>query len=172
MFNSTPGLGSQTLWRPTGSLSILSNTYYGKDTAGNPHRLRVHTDDSVEVKYFDQPSRFVSKAAFSLTLDAGCESGGGVQCAHGTTDRPAQNFLGFMLYNRLWFSRDRYAVTLGGGDIDNPGRYLVLLPPINGATATSGTSYFTENPGDKFRAWDVSVTLDYMPNSFATFRWE
>ena len=168
MFNSTPGLGSQTLWRPTGSLSILSNNYYGKDTAGNPHRLRVHTDDSVEVKYFDQPSRFVSKAAFSLTLDAGCESGGGVQCAHGTTDRPAQNFLGFMLYNRLWFSRDRYAVTLGGGDIDNPGRYLVLLPPINGATATSGTSYFTENPGDKFRAWDVSVTLDYMPNSFAT----
>ena len=28
-----------------------------------------------------------------------------------------------------------FGVTLGGGKINNPGRYLVLLPPINGATA-------------------------------------
>ena len=38
----------------------------------------------------------------------------------------------------------------------NPGRYLVLLPPINGATAFSGTPYFTENPGDQFKGWDSS----------------
>jgi hypothetical protein len=34
----------------------------------------------------------------------------------------------------------------------------VLLPPINGATAASGTPYFTENPGDPFKAWDASET--------------
>ena len=46
------------------------------------------------------------------------------------------------------------------------------LPPINGATAFSGTPYFTANPGDPFKAWDVSGTFDYMPSQFVTFRWE
>ena len=48
----------------------------------------------------------------------------------------------------------------------------MLLPPINGATAFSGTPYFTENPGDQFKAWDTSLTFDYMPNQFITFRVE
>jgi hypothetical protein len=77
-----------------------------------------------------------------------------------------------MFYNRLWFNRDRYGLTLGGGRINNPGRYLVLLPPINGATAISGSPYFTENPGDPFKAWDASATFDWMPSQYITFRWE
>ena len=77
-----------------------------------------------------------------------------------------------MAYNRFWFHKDLYAVTLGGGKINNPGRYLVLLPPINGATAASGTPYFTQNPGDPYKAWDVSATFDYMPRQYITFRWE
>ena len=77
-----------------------------------------------------------------------------------------------MLYNRVWFHKDLYDVTLGGGAITNPGRYLVLLPPINGATAFSGTPYFTLNPGDQFKAWDASSTFDYMPSQFVTFRFE
>jgi hypothetical protein len=77
-----------------------------------------------------------------------------------------------MLYNRSWFDNDRYGLTLGGGAMNNPGRYLVLLPPINGATAFSGTPYFTENPGDQFKAWDASITFDYMPDQFTTFRFE
>ena len=77
-----------------------------------------------------------------------------------------------MLYNRMWFYRDRFGLTLGGGQINNPGRYLVLLPPINGATAASGTNYFPENPGDPFKAWDASVTFDWMPSQYITFRTE
>ena len=45
--------------------------------------------------------------------------------------------------------------------INNPGRYLVLVPPINGETASSAAisaPYFTGNPGDPFKAWDMSVT--------------
>jgi hypothetical protein len=53
-----------------------------------------------------------------------------------------------------------------------PGRYLVLLPPINGATAFSGTPYFSEQPGDSFHAWDASATFDYMPDQLTTFRAE
>jgi len=173
MFNSTPGVGLQVLWRPNGSVSMLTNNYWGKDTLGDPNRRRVHTDDSIEVKYYDRPGRILDKAAFSLTVDAGCESGDGVVCSGGgSSSGPSQYFLGFMLYNRFWFDRDRIGLTIGGGAIDNPGRYLVLLPPINGATASSGTPYFTENPGDEFRAWDASVTLDLMPSQFATFRFE
>src|SRR4051812_23213051 len=77
-----------------------------------------------------------------------------------------------MAYDRLWFARNRFATTLGGGFINNPGRYLVLLPPINGATASSGTAYFTENPGDQFRAVDASITFDLMPDDWTTFRLE
>ncbi len=54
----------------------------------------------------------------------------------------------------------------------NPGRYLVLLPPINGATATTGTPYFTENPGQKFAGYDYQVTFDWMPTQFVTWRAE
>ena len=171
-FNQAPGIGGQILWRPTGSLSVVSNNYYGKDLLGVPGRHRIHTDDSVQVKYLDHPDSFLSKGAATLTFDAGCESGGGVVCTGGTAEKPAQYFIGAMVYNRFWFEKDHYAVTLGGGEILNPGRYLVLLPPINGATAFSGTPYFTENPGDQFRAWDYSVTFDYMPEDFLTFRFE
>jgi hypothetical protein len=171
--NSKPGLGLQVLWRPNGAVSVLSNSYgVGTDSLGNPARTRWHSDDSIEVKYYDRPERFFDKSAFSLTIDAGCESGGGVHCASSSPGIPAQYFLGYMLYNRFWFHRDLFAVTIGGGQIDNPGRYLVLLPPINGATAFLGTTYFTENPGDQFRAYDGSITFDYMPSQFVTFRTE
>ncbi len=176
-FNNRPGFGFQILWRPNGWLSVLGNQYaLGEDAAGAPGRVRYHTDNSIEVKYYDHQENFLSKAAFSLTGDMGCEHGGGVSCPtnHGAAANfhPKQSFLGYMLYNRLWFNKDKYGLTLGGGKINNPGRYLVLLPPINGATAASGTPYFTENPGDPFKAWDASGTFDYMPSQYVTFRWE
>ncbi len=164
-FNDALGLGMQILWRPTGWFSVLGNQYFGADTLGVPNRRRVHTDDSVMVKYYDNPNGVLSKAAASLTLDAGCEYGGGVDCS-------SQYFLGFMAYTRFWFIRDHFAFTVGDGAITNPGRYLVLLPPINGATALSGTNYFTENPGDQFKAWDMQLTFDYIPRPFVIFRFE
>jgi hypothetical protein len=172
-FNSRPGLGLQVLWRPAGWISILSNSYaYGTDTLNQPNRNRWHSDDSIEIKFYDEPSRFVDKSAFSLTIDAGCENGGGVVCGGGDATRPSQYFLGFMLYDRVWFYHDLFAVTAGGGAITNPGRYLVLVPPINGATAASGTPYFTANPGDQFKALDATLTFDWMPSQFITFRIE
>ena len=172
-FNNRPGIGMQILWRPSSSWSILGNQYMlGEDALNTPGRVRYHTDDSIQYKYYDDPGNFISKAAFSLTGDMGCEHGGGVSCDTDSKKGPKQDFLGFMIYNRLWFDKDRYGFTLGGGKINNPGRYLVLLPPINGATAISGTPYFTENPGDPYKAWDASATFDYMPSQYITFRWE
>jgi hypothetical protein len=173
-FNNRPGIGGQILWRPTGRLSILGNQYaLGEDVLGVPGRIRYHTDESVQYKYFDRAvAKYLSRAAFSLTGDAGCEHGGGVSCHGNSAKGPKQSFLGFMLYNRLWFDRNLFGLTLGGGRINNPGRYLVLLPPINAANATSGTPYFTENPGDKFKGWDASATFDYMPSQYITWRLE
>jgi len=171
-FNHRPGFGGQILWRPNSNISIVLNNYgAGADALNIPNRTRYHTDDSIQVKYYDHPEKFVDKMAFTLTGDAGCETGGGTSCLGNGKD-PQQSFLGFMAYNRWWLHKDLYAFTVGGGKINNKGRYLVLLPPINGATATSGTPYFTENPGDPYKAWDASATFDYMPSQYITFRWE
>lgn len=164
-FNNAPGLGLQLLYRPSAWLSILGNQYYGTDTLNTPDRKRFHTDDSVMIKYHEDQNATISKAAVSLTFDAGCEDGGGVSCGN-------QYFLGFMAYNRLWLLQDQFGFTFGGGAIKNPGRYLVILPPVNGATAASGTSYFTMNPGDDFWAWDMQLTADFMPTRNLTFRLE
>jgi Putative beta-barrel porin-2, OmpL-like. bbp2 len=175
--NHRPGLGGQIKWTPFPWMNIISNNYgLGRDDLFIPNRRRIHTDDSIEVKYFDRPEETgLDKMAFSLTADAGCEYGGGVSCYGNKAGGPKQSFLGFMLYNRLWFHRDLFGLTIGGGKINNPGRYLVLLPPINGETAVTASTnspYFTENPGDPFKAWDSSITFDYMPKQYITFRWE
>jgi hypothetical protein len=136
------------------------------------HVTRYHTDDSLLWKYYDTKDRAgdggagVSKMAMSLTVDLGCESGGGVHCSSGPNKA---NFFGAMLYNRVWFSHDVYAVTLGGGFMNNPGRYLALVPPINGATAVSGTPYFTANPGQKLYQWDMQLNFQYMPKTWITW---
>jgi hypothetical protein len=174
--NHRPGLGGQIKWTPKPWINIISNNYgLGHDDLFVPNRGRIHTDDSVEVKYYDQPAKTLDKMAFTFTGDMGCEFGGGVSCHGNTKGGPKQSFLGYMLYNRFWFKKDLFGLTLGGGEINNPGRYLVLLPPINGETAISAATnspYFTENPGDPFKAWDSSITFDWMPKQYITFRWE
>jgi hypothetical protein len=62
----------------------------------------------------------------------------------------------------------------------NPGRYLVLyptgeaspLPNPQNPTQTEGAFPFSANPGDAFKAWDVSCNLDWLPNQAATIRLE
>ena len=198
--NSRKGLGGQIKWTPRPWVNVISNNYsLGHDDLYIPNRGRIHTDDSVEIKYYDQPQNFLDRLAFSFTGDLGCEFGPstttssgvylqGVGCHGNTKDpksvggdhfgpgiNPKQSFIGFMLYNRAWFKKDRYGLTIGGGKINNPGRYLVLLPPINGETAPSAainSPYFSGNPSDPYKAWDSSITFDYMPRQWLTFRWE
>jgi hypothetical protein len=195
--NGKPGLGGQILWRPTNNLDFVFNNYgLGEDAVGFPGRSRIHADYSAQLKVYDKPTAFLDKIAFTVTGDAGCEYGGGpssgpyntkglspengssstysggVNCHNSKNGRPKQMFIGTMAYARAWFKKDLYAVTLGGGLMNNPGRYLTLLPPINGATATTGTPYFTENGGDRSQMKDGTITFDYMPSQFITFRIE
>jgi Putative beta-barrel porin-2, OmpL-like. bbp2/Carboxypeptidase regulatory-like domain len=166
-FNGHLGYGGQILWQPNENLKLVFNNYgVGNDNLGLPHTTRYHTDDSIEYKYFNNPGGFFTKAAFSFTADAGCQSGGGLHCTGGAN---GSSFLGAMFYNRIWFDNDLFAVTVGGGAMNNPGRYLTLLPPINGATAATGTPYFTENPGQPAFQWDSTINLQYMPKQWITW---
>lgn len=180
-YNGREGVGGQILWRPTANLDFVWNTYtLGRDTLGNNNRSRYHEDDSQEYKYYENPAKFMHRAAFTLTEDVGCETGGNVQagqavvCTHGYVHGrpPSQNFMGIMGYNRWWFDKDRFAAEIGGGVMSNPGRYLVLLPPINGANATTGTPYFPEAPGLPFKAYDYQIGFDYMPSQWVTWHVE
>ena len=180
-YNGREGVGGQILWRPTGNLDFVWNTYaLGRDTLGNDNRSRYHEDDSQEYKYYENPAKFMHRAAFTITEDVGCETGGTAQtggnvvCTHGYVHGrgPSQNFMGIMAYNRWWFDKDRFAAEIGGGVMSNPGRYLVLLPPINGANATSGTPYFPEAPGLPFKAYDFQLGFDYMPSQWVTWHVE
>jgi Putative beta-barrel porin-2, OmpL-like. bbp2/Carboxypeptidase regulatory-like domain len=167
-YNGHPGLGGQLLWMPKEWFKLVANQYgYGEDNLGLPKTQRIHTDDSIEVRYYSNPENLgVSKMAFSLTGDAGCQYGGGITCHNGPNK---SDFLGWMFYDRTWFHKDLFALTVGGGQMTNPGRYLTLLPPIDGAWAASGTPYFTENPGQKAQMWDSTVTLQYMPKQYITW---
>jgi hypothetical protein len=170
-YNGNPGLGGQLLWMPTEWFKLVANQYgYGEDNLGLPHTERIHTDDSIEVRYYNRPESLgLSKMAFSLTADAGCQYGGGLSCTGGRNSSQKDSFVGWMAYDRYWFHKDLFAVTLGGGEMSNYGRYLTLLPPIDGAWAASGTPYFTENPGQRAHMWDSTITLQYMPKEYITW---
>jgi hypothetical protein len=178
-FNTHLGFGGQILYTPNENVKMVFNnygvgednlayTYPGQPTNPLSRTTRVHTDDSILVKYYSGPGTMmgISKAAFSFTFDIGCEYGGGVTCTGGPNKA---NFIGAMAYNRLWFHNDLFAVTVGGGFMNNPGRYLALLPPINGATAQTGTPYFTENPGQTLYQWDTTINFQYMPKEWITW---
>jgi hypothetical protein len=167
-YNGHIGLGGQLLWEPKEWFKLVANQYgLGEDNLGLPHTQRIHTDDSIEVRYYNKPeSSGLSKMAFSLTGDAGCQYGGGITC-HGGANK--SSFLGWMLYDRVWWDKDRFAVTLGGGQMNNAGRYLTLLPPIDGAWAAVGSAYFPEAPGSTAKMYDGTLTLQYMPKQYITW---
>ncbi len=181
--NSMPGVGANVTWMPKSNFKILTNDYYGTDAAGLPQRKRFHSDNSILIRYYNNPSsNGVSRVAFSLTGDIGFEKGGGVNGfkTGGSSKGPAQYFASAMFYNRTWFAKNKLAWTIGGGVMTNPGRYLVLyptgqaspLPNPNIPTQTEGAFPFTANPGDEFKAWDCSTNFDVMPNQSITFRIE
>jgi hypothetical protein len=194
-FNQMPGAGYQIAYRPKEWIAMVFNGYGGWDTppvttAGDHKgRLRLHSDNSLLIRYYNNPGGIFSKAAFSLTGDLGVEDGDGVKAfggydktvAAGVSDgncgvpgKPActQNFIAAMLYNRFWWFKDKLATTVGGGFMHNPGRYLVLPPTGSANPFQGGPNAFSMNPGDRFDAWDASAGIQIMPNEYVTWTLE
>jgi hypothetical protein len=166
------------------NLKVITNNYYGADTPGHPGRKRVHSDNSVIVRYYNNPERTgITRMAFSLTGDIGYEKGDSVNGFKNSTDPakgPAQYFMSAMFYNRIWFAKNKMAWTIGGGIMKNPGRYLVLYPtgqasplpnPTN-PTRPEGAFPFDTSRGSQFQGWDCSTNIDFMPTQHITFRIE
>jgi opacity protein-like surface antigen len=197
-FNEMPGFGCQQIWRPKEWFSILTNDYVGWDTQDNPGRFRFHTDNSLQIRWYNDPSsKIFNKVAFSLTGDVGGETGDGVtpfgghstnntirSAAGCTSANPCtQHFLSFMTYHRAWFMENHLAFTAGVGAMSNPGRYLVLGPtgnasPFAAPTSTTGVALtavshpFSLNPGTTFNAFDYEAGFQYMPNEQITYNVE
>ncbi len=196
--NSRKGFGGQIKWTPEPWMNIISNNYgLGHDDLYIPNRGRIHTDDSIEIKYYDKPGQTTRQDGVLLHRRSGLRIRPqhnklerhylqGVSC-HGNTDPVGRRRLfqaGLTPSKALSAScsttapgsrKTRYGIDHRRRQINNPGRYLVLLPPINGETAPSAAinaPYFTGNPADPFKAWDTSLTFDYMPQQWLTFRWE
>ncbi len=187
-FNALPGVGANITWMPHEYIKMLTNDYYGTDAAGLVGRHRFHSDNSFFLRYFNNPkSKGISRMAFTATFDIGFEKGDGVNgftndtAANSPTHRgPAQYFVSWMVYNKIWLAKNKCGFYMGGGWMTNPGRYLVLAPtgdaspmpnPYN-PTQTAGTHPFTENPGDQFTGWDCSLGFSWTPNQGVEFKTE
>ncbi len=182
-FNALPGLGANITYIPRENIKMLTNDYYGTDAAGLLGRHRFHSDNSFFLRYFNRPkSKGVSRMAFTATADIGFEQGDGVNGFNNSnpTTNPAQYFVSWMVYNKIWFAKNKLGLYFGGGWVKNPGRYLVLAPtgdasplpnPLN-PTQTAGTHPFTENPGDQFEGWDCSIGFSWTPNQSVEFKTE
>ncbi len=183
MYNSLPGVGGNITWIPNSNMKLLSNDYYGTDAANLPGRKRFHSDNSFLYRYYKRPrtSGGINQMAFCLTGDIGFEKGSGVNAfSNDALKGPAQYFTSVMAYNRMWFGKSKWAWCIGGGWMNNPGRYLVLAPTGDASPLpnqydplkTEGTHPFSLAPGDQFTGWDASTNISWLPNQSIEFRLE
>lgn len=154
-FNSAPSVGSSFMYRPSESLGLITNLYYGQDTPSNPERKRFHSDQSLLARYVNRStSKGVSKAAISINNHIGFQSGGGVRA-------DSAYMVGFAVANRVWFNQDKAALTLRAERISNPTRYL--SPPA---------AYSPQGDQNSLRISGITGTVDIMPTDFMAFRFE
>ena len=162
-WNNGIGIGSSNYFRPNENLQLVANFYYGKDTR-NSNRIRFHHDNSIVKRYFNKPIQTgISQAAFSINSHYGFQSGGGV--------KPKDHYMaGTSIANRIWFYKNKLALTLRGDIITNPGLYLAFSPsPV---AANDFTDAIANDPKQKLNIFQFTSTFDIMPNDMVTFRFE
>ncbi len=173
-FGRSPGVGSSTYWRPNENLQLVMNYYLGRDTQnpdtlGNQsNRIRFHTDNSVVARYYKNPgSKGISQCAISMNNHYGFQKG----MDAGDTVTAKQHFMyGTSIANRIWFNKNKMALTLRGDYLSNGGTYLAFSPsPVY---ANDYSQAFITDPYKPIEIFQGTATLDLMPNDFVTFRFE
>lgn len=157
------GVGNSNYYRPTENLQLAANFYYGTDSR-NSSRIRFHHDNSVVARYFkNKTSAGISQAAFSVNTHYGFQSGDGVK-------RTDHYMTGTSIANRIWFNKNKFALTLRGDYVTNPGLYLAFSPsPV---TSNDFNDAIANDPEQKLNILQATCTFDVMPNDFVTFRFE
>lgn len=181
-FSKGPGIGNSNYYRPNENLQLVANFYLGRDTQ-NPtlegeqsNRVRFHHDNSVVMRYHKNPgSKGISQAAFSLN------SHYGFQTNNENTDevKASENFMiGTSLANRIWFNKNKMALTLRGDYMTNQSvvngvntsPYLAFTPAAAGDVPNNFDMAIANN--EKLRLFQFTSTFDIMPNDYVTFRFE
>lgn len=181
-FSNSPGIGNSNYYRPNENLQLAANFYLGRDTQnpdvnGNQSdRLRFHHDNSIVYRYFKKPeAKGVSQAAFSLNNHYGFQSNNN----ENDKVRASENFMaGASLANRVWFSRNKLALTLRGDYLTNQSvingvntaPYLAFTPAASGDVPNNFDTAIAN--GEKLKLMQLTATFDVMPNDFVTFRLE
>lgn len=173
-FSKSPGIGSSTYYRHTENFQLVANFYCGRDTQnpdtlGNQSdRLRFHHDNSIVARYFNKPkSKSISQGAFSVNSHYGFQQG----MDKGDTITSKQNFMyGASITNRLWFNKNKIALSLRADYISNGGTYLAFSPsPVS---PNDYTNSFNTDPYKPIEIMQGTATIDFMPNDYFTFRIE
>ncbi len=154
------GLGNSNYYRPNSSLQLVANFYYGKDNRDGT--VRFHHDNSIVKRFYNRPeANGISKAAFSLNTHYGFQAGDNVSAS--------RNFMtGAALSQRVWFHRDKLAVTARVDFVRNPGLYLAFTPsPV---TPNDFTDAVLQDPD--LTIGQGTLTFDVMPNDYMTLRLE
>ena len=176
-YNRHPALGNSNYFRPNENLQLVANFYYGNDSrpgidnnavgqASYPNVIRFHHDNSIVARYYHKdkngPLKGITQAAFSLNTHYGFQSGDDVKAS--------ENYMfGSSFANRLWFAKNKMALTTRIGFVNNPSRYLSFTPAVLGG---DGTNAFTRSDPSKLTAKEITITYDIMPVDFVTFRFE
>ncbi|QHS59044.1 outer membrane beta-barrel protein [Chitinophaga agri] len=163
------GFGNSNYYRPSENVQLVANFYYGNDThvAGSNTLSKVrrfHHDNSIVARYFKNPaSKGISQAAFSLNSHYGFQSGDGIKAK--------DNYMtGTSLTNRVWFNKNKLALTLRGDFVTNPGGYLAFVPAAPSAQPNAYDKAIAS--GKDLKMGQLSATFDIMPNDLVTFRFE
>lgn len=173
-FSKGPAIGSSTYYRPTENLQLVANFYLGRDTQnpdtlGNQsNRIRFHHDNSIVLRYFKKPNaKGISQMAVSMNNHYGFQSG----TQTGDTIKAKQHFMyGTSISNRIWFNKNKYALTLRGDYLSNGSAYLAFSPsPVSGNDFTDA---YASDPYKALNIMQATVTFDVMPNDYVTFRFE
>ena len=157
------GFGNSNYYRPNDNLQLVANFYYGKDSR-NSNRIRFHHDNSIVKRYYNKAGNTgISQAAFSINSHYGFQHGDGI--------KPRQQYMiGTSVANRVWFNKNKIALSTRADIISNPGLYLAFSPsPV---TPNDFTDAVAADPKQKLNIFQATATVDIMPNDFITFRAE
>lgn len=161
-WNNVPGIGNSNYWRPNENVQLVANFYLGKDSKSDI--LRFHHDNSVVARYFNRKEgQGLSQGAFSINTHYGFQDGAGIS--------PVANYMsGFAVTNRLWFLKNKMALSLRADMVTNPGIYLAFSPsPV---TPNAFTASIDADPKQVLTIYQGTATVDVMPNDHVTFRLE
>ncbi len=161
-WNKQLGIGSSNYYRPNEDLQLVANFYLGKDSRVNTNRFQH--DNSVVARYYkNSKSKGISQAGVSLNTHYGFQYGAGAT-------RQSQYMLGASVANRVWFNKNKLAITIRGDVVTNPGSYLAFTPLL--VMPNDYTDALSIDPKQDITLGQATTTFDIMPNDHVTFRVE